>query len=693
GLMYENGLGVSQDFREARACYEIAAKQGSAAAANNLGVLYQFGLGVQQDFKKALLHYQLAAEKKSVCAFFNMGLLYRYGLGVQPDEEKVKECVDKAIALKDPTRFNGLDEYREHNKFLLLAQTHHPEAQFQLGLMYMKGLGVKQSDTNTVRYLTDADENHHPKAAFMLGESYMARSFFRRDITQALRWYKKASEAGDGDASYRVAKLLAEADNKKNAQEIRRYLNIANHQGHPTAEQKLIEWENFWKLNPAEVQEQIVLERAYELKKDQLYLQAFELYSQLAEKGSSFALNNMGYFFQHGLGVSRDFEQAMVLYQKAAEKGNAFSYHNLGHMYQYGLGVLQDLAVAKSHYEAAADKGNTRAFISLGYLYQHGLGVSQDYAKAMTHYVRAAENGNRRAYNNIGYLYHYGLGIPQSFEWAINCYQTAMVHGSASAFKNMGVLHQLGLGVPEDFKEAMSCYQTAAEKKCLHAFFNMGLLYRYGLGVEQSEQKAEECVNKAIALGGLTLLKSMDEYQFKILNEALTYLEKKIYAPASIRLLLLAPAHHPEVQFQLGVMYMKGLGVKQSDTNTVRYLTDADKNDHPQAAFMLGESYMGRSVLRRDKSKALLWYKKASKAGNSEASYRIAELFINSNITKDAHEIRHYLNLARDQGHPTAEQKLNELEKKHSWNWNFGRVSGSQAPFGLKGDLIEDDEL
>ncbi|MCD6027678.1 MAG: suppressor of lin2 (SelL), partial [Solimicrobium sp.] len=162
GLMYENGLGVSQDFREARACYEIAAKQGSAAAVYNLGVLYQLGLSVSQDFKEALFRYKTAAEMKCVQAFFNMGLLYRYGLGVQPDEEKAQECFDKAVALED-TGFNSLDEFREHlctkalawlenknytgafNKFLLLAQTHHPEAQFQLGLMYMKGLGVKHA--------------------------------------------------------------------------------------------------------------------------------------------------------------------------------------------------------------------------------------------------------------------------------------------------------------------------------------------------------------------------------------------------------------------------------------------------------------------------------------------------------------------------------------------------------------------
>ena len=40
GLIYDNGWGVPQDYKEAVKWYRLAAKQGNAWAQNNLGVVY-----------------------------------------------------------------------------------------------------------------------------------------------------------------------------------------------------------------------------------------------------------------------------------------------------------------------------------------------------------------------------------------------------------------------------------------------------------------------------------------------------------------------------------------------------------------------------------------------------------------------------------------------------------------------------
>ena len=54
GLMYFNGRGGKQDFKEAVKWHQKAADQGHAMAQYNLGNMYYNGWGVKQDFKEAV---------------------------------------------------------------------------------------------------------------------------------------------------------------------------------------------------------------------------------------------------------------------------------------------------------------------------------------------------------------------------------------------------------------------------------------------------------------------------------------------------------------------------------------------------------------------------------------------------------------------------------------------------------------
>jgi len=63
GLMYVEGEGVPQDFKQAEYWFFLAAEQGHAQAQYNLGAMYADGLGVPVDFKQAVRWYRLAAEQ------------------------------------------------------------------------------------------------------------------------------------------------------------------------------------------------------------------------------------------------------------------------------------------------------------------------------------------------------------------------------------------------------------------------------------------------------------------------------------------------------------------------------------------------------------------------------------------------------------------------------------------------------
>jgi TPR repeat protein len=63
--MYDDGLGVPQDYEQAVAWYRKAADQGYSVSQYNLGVMYAQGQGVQQDYVQAHMWFNLAAWRAS----------------------------------------------------------------------------------------------------------------------------------------------------------------------------------------------------------------------------------------------------------------------------------------------------------------------------------------------------------------------------------------------------------------------------------------------------------------------------------------------------------------------------------------------------------------------------------------------------------------------------------------------------
>jgi len=63
GLMYHNGQGVPQDYKEAVKWYRLAAEQGLARAQHNLALMYGKGQGVLQDNTKAHMWFNLGASQ------------------------------------------------------------------------------------------------------------------------------------------------------------------------------------------------------------------------------------------------------------------------------------------------------------------------------------------------------------------------------------------------------------------------------------------------------------------------------------------------------------------------------------------------------------------------------------------------------------------------------------------------------
>ncbi|MBL0231946.1 MAG: sel1 repeat family protein [Moraxellaceae bacterium] len=87
------------------------------------------------------------------------------------------------------------------------AEQGHADAQFNLGLMYRKGQGVPQDDTQAVVWFKKAAQQGYASAQYNLGIMYDKGQGVPQDYTQAVVWWQKAAQQGIADAQYNLGSL------------------------------------------------------------------------------------------------------------------------------------------------------------------------------------------------------------------------------------------------------------------------------------------------------------------------------------------------------------------------------------------------------------------------------------------------------------------------------------------------------
>src|SRR5260364_342265 len=90
-------------------------------------------------------------------------------------------------------------------------------------------------------------------------------------------------------------------------------------------------------------------------------------------------LRELGYNYEHGIGVEKDEKKCFEYYMKAAELGNAVAIVNVGNCYQNGDGVEKDEKKAFEYYKKAADMDYDNGIFGVGICYFSGIGIETNY--------------------------------------------------------------------------------------------------------------------------------------------------------------------------------------------------------------------------------------------------------------------------------------------------------------------------
>lgn len=108
GVLYDRGLGVDQDYAEARRWYEKAAEQRYGRAEHNLGIMYESGKGVKPDMAQAAQWFRRGADDGQAASQNNLGVLYMQGKGVIQNTGKAAFWTARAAAAGNGAAIDNL---------------------------------------------------------------------------------------------------------------------------------------------------------------------------------------------------------------------------------------------------------------------------------------------------------------------------------------------------------------------------------------------------------------------------------------------------------------------------------------------------------------------------------------------------------------------------------------------------------
>ncbi len=409
--------------------------------------------------EKRLKFLQTAVENNNADAMVTMGFLHYNGYG------KIKK-----------------DNYPEALKYWSKAAAQqHPQAYFQLAILYFYGKGVEKDESKAVELWTQSAELGYEPAMETLGNFYFTDKS-AKDTQKAYYWYKKAVDNG---VTSIIPKMLKA--------------------------EKMVEAEKtLQKTNTTDFEKGVAY---FELEKGN---QAIQWLEKAAKSGDDKAMTALGLAIEKwGMGFKKN-KDIGKWYKKASGKGNEKAMYLLGKMYEMGnmtYSRVPDYINAMKWYGKAAEKGDTDALMAMGWLYnsgKHDVKPNNIYKrsgpqkwKAWDVFSKAAAQGHPDGYYAQGILLengHFFVKDSKKYGYADarEFYEKAVAIGHEKAKQNLdrfNWLFEYNMGVKhferKEYAEAKEMFE-AADKKSGHlkAIKYLAQIHESGLGIEPNKKIA-----------------------------------------------------------------------------------------------------------------------------------------------------------------------------------------------------------
>jgi TPR repeat protein len=194
-------------------------------------------------------------------------------------------------------------------------------------------------------------------------------------------------------------------------------------------------------------------------------MRAFILFINATKQVHILAQYYVGIYYQYDFGIYiKNRKRAFNYFKKIANEGYAMGQFELGWFYENGVSVEKDFKIAAYWYERAANNEHLMAMHKLGNLYLDGIGVDKNHRKAFELFKKSAQGEYPNGIMMLGYCYSNGIGIDCDNNKAIELYQKAANLGNMEAQYNLALKYELGDGIERDIGKAIYWYEKAAKQ-------------------------------------------------------------------------------------------------------------------------------------------------------------------------------------------------------------------------------------
>jgi TPR repeat protein len=169
------------------------------------------------------------------------------------------------------------------------------------------------------------------------------------------------------------------------------------------------------------------------------------------------------------------------------------------------------------------------------------------------------------------------------------------------------------------------------------------LLLPLSVAISACERKSEEAIQR-------------------VFDDASAAYEQGDYATAYRLIKPLAEQGYAKAQYNLGVLYNKGVGVPQDYTEAMKWYRKAAEQGLADAQYNLGVMYHEGEGIPQDYAEGLNWFRKAAEQGNADAQYNLGVMYHKGEgVQQDYTETSKWYWMAAEQGHADAQYSLGAM--------------------------------
>lgn len=395
-----------------------------------------------------------------------------------------------------------------------------------------------------------------------------------------------------------------------------------------------------------------LLKSGKELYEKQNYINAFNHFSQAAALHSPEAQYLLATCYLNGHGVAFSLEEALLWYESAAQANWKEAQYMLALLNMRGVPEIQavtgqdlfqkqedSFSQLKPDYEKAffwaekvAKSGSADGQALYAYLLSEQVRQEDQFEEVFNWYDKAIAQNSPQGYMGKGLLLLKLSKTQTDYAKAAELLEVAAQKGLGTAVYTLAVMYETGKGVKVDHQRSSELYKQAAELGIREAQALYGVALKKGYGVEQNLVESETWLRRA-ALKGDTEAAAVLADMLASGSEDIppNYIEAAKWYQYAMQ-----KKQHVGAACSLGYLFLKGLGVHQSNEKALELFTfSAQKGYLPAITMLINLAFSNSNLLSVNEVIDTI-LKPQAEQGNIKVAFQLAMVLLQSNsLDKD----------------------------------------------------------